>query len=418
MGMNDEFDVIVVGGGLAGLCAAAHARHDGARVVVLEAHGLGGRARCVTRDDFVLNMGAHALYRGGPGAAALAGLGIVPDGAPPPLATYRALVGGHLERLPTGPVSLLRSGTLSPRSKVQAARFLATLPRLEPARYQQVTVADWLEGLRLRPDVGALVRALLRLGTYTSDLDAMSADAAIGQMQLAAKGGVHYLHGGWDQLTGALAAGLDVRTSTGATAVVPTASGFRVGTPAGTLSAAAVVLAPGGPDAVRSLLPDDPGWPDPGPPVTAACLDLGVARVPSPGYVLSLDDPLYVNVQSPPARQAPPGGAVVCALRYGSRSAAEDRPELESLVARAGVRREDVVVERFLASMTVAATSPRADLGGLAGRPATDSTRVPGLFVAGDWVGPRGLLADAALASGADAGRRATRAAFSAGSRR
>jgi phytoene dehydrogenase-like protein len=151
--------------------------------------------------------------------------------------------------------------------------------------------------------------------------------------------------------------------------------------------------------------------------VTAACLDLGVGQVPSPGYVLSLDDPLYVNVQSPPARQAPPGSAVVCALRYGSRSAAEDRPQLEALVSRAGVDRHDIVVHRFLASMTVAATLPRAALGGLSGRPGTGSTGIPGVWVAGDWVGPRGLLADAALASGADAGRRAARAALDAGAR-
>ena len=408
--MSNEFDVVVVGGGLAGLCAAAHARREGARVVVLEAHGVGGRARCVTRDGFVLNMGAHALYRGGPGEAALARLGTVPDGASPPLSTYRALAGGRIVLLPTGPGSLLRSGALTARSKAQAARFLATLPRLDPARFGQVSVADWLEELGLRPDAGSLVRALIRLGTYASDMDAMSADAAIAQMQMAARGGVRYLHGGWDQLTGALAAGLDVRPSTPVTGVVPTASGVEVRCPEGTLSAGAVVLAAGGPETVRTLLPDDPGWPDLGPPVTAACLDLGVGRVPSPGYVLSLDHPLYVTVQSPPARQAPPGSAVVSALRYGSRTAAEDRPQLEDLVARAGVRHQDIVVDRFLASMTVAATLPRAALGGLAGRPDADATGIPGLWVAGDWVGPRGLLADAALASGADAGTRAARA--------
>ena len=37
----------------------------------------------------------------------------------------------------------------------------------------------------------------------------------------------------------------------------------------------------------------------------------------------------------------------------------------------------------------------------------------PGLFVAGDWVGPVGMLADAAVASGYEAARQAVRRAVS-----
>jgi hypothetical protein len=106
---------------------------------------------------------------------------------------------------------------------------------------------------------------------------------------------------------------------------------------------------------------------------------------------------------------APSGGAVVCALRYGARSAALDRPDLEELVALAGVRADDVVTDRFLASMTVTGTQPLARLGGLAGRPGVDATGTDGLFLAGDWVGPDGLLADASLASGRSAGLAARR---------
>jgi len=42
---------------------------------------------------------------------------------------------------------------------------------------------------------------------------------------------------------------------------------------------------------------------------------------------------------------------------------------------------------------------PLASLGGLAGRPGPKVCDVPGLFVAGDWVGPEGVLVDATLAS-------------------
>jgi phytoene dehydrogenase-like protein len=66
-----DVDVVVVGGGLAGLTAAATARAAGASVVVLDAHEPGGRAQVTERDGFTFNRGAHALYLGGEAAAVL-----------------------------------------------------------------------------------------------------------------------------------------------------------------------------------------------------------------------------------------------------------------------------------------------------------------------------------------------------------
>ena len=254
-----------------------------------------------------------------------------------------------------------------------------------------------------------MVRALIRLGTYTADVDEFSADAAVSQLQAAASGGVLYLHGGWRQLIDALVGMLEVRTGAEVTGVEPVAGRVEVRTRDAVLVADHVVVATGGPASVRRLLPADPGWGDLGPPVTAACLDLGVSRVPDPGYVLSLDDPLYANVQSPPARQAPEGQAVVAAIRYGARSAREDRPQLEQLVLDAGVRPDEVVTSRFLANLSVTGAFPRAAQGAWPDAPASGTPVSPGVSMAGDWVGPVGLLADASLASGQAAGRLAVR---------
>ncbi len=408
MSMDTEWDVIVVGGGLAGLSAAATAAQRGARVVVLEAHRAGGRARTVEREGFVLNMGAHALYHGGVGMQVLASLGISPQGQAPPLARYRALRSGRQHLMPTGAGTLLRSDVLGARSKAQLGRLLGLLPRISPATLSRTSVADWIADRALRPDAEAVLGALVRLSTYAADFEGCSADAAVSRLQIAAKGGVLYLDGGWSTLVDALSTGVEVRT--GATVLGVEGAPDRVVVHLGdsTLTARRVVLASGGPAAVRRLLPAEPEWGDLGGPVTAACLDLGVRRVPLPGYVLSLDDPLYVSVQSPPARQAPEGQAVVGALRFGARGATEDRAQLEGVVAEAGVRSEDVVTRRFLAEMTVAGTLPRPQNGGLAGRPRVTDTGVPGVLMAGDWVGPAGLLADASLASGQAAGRAAT----------
>lgn len=102
---------------------------------------------------------------------------------------------------------------------------------------------------------------------------------------------------------------------------------------------------------------------------------------------------------------------MVSVLRYGAHSAELDRLQLEAHLAVTGVAPEDVVTDRFLARMVVAGTAPRPVNGGLAGRPGVADTGLENVFLAGDWVGPDGMLADAALSSGAVAAARAVRAA-------
>jgi hypothetical protein len=295
---------------------------------------------------------------------------------------------------------------LGTRSKAQLLSFLSKVPFLKPAGLSGLPVAAWLAGHRLRPDNEAVVRALIRLTTYTADVDRFSADAAVSQLQVAARG-VIYLHRGWQQLVEGLARSLEVRDGVEVTGVDTASGHVAVETRVGTLTAHQVVVAAGGPAAVRRLLPVDPGWGDLGPPLTAACLDLGVSRIPDPGYLLALHAPLYATTQSPPARQAPDGQAVVGIIRYGARSAELDRPQLAQHARDAGIHPDDVVVSRFLAHVAVTGALPQVGTGGLAGRPAVTATGVPGVLMAGDWVG---LLADASLASGYAAGHLAGRA--------
>ena len=66
-----------------------------------------------------------------------------------------------------------------------------------------------------------------------------------------------------------------------------------------------------------------------------------------------------------------------------------------------------MVEQRFLAEMIVTGGMPTAEGGGLPGRPAVTSPERPGILLAGDWVGPVGLLADASVSSGAAAGQHA-----------
>jgi hypothetical protein len=278
-----------------------------------------------------------------------------------------------------------------------------------PQRQAGASVSQWIAGAGFGPAAAAALTALVRLTTYASDMNTFAADAAIGQLQRAA-GGVLYVDDGWAQLVSRLGALCQVRAGIKVSGVASAAGPVEVATSDRLLTARAVIVAAGRPAAAVRLLPADPGWGDLGPEVTAACLDAGLRRVPDPGYVLGVDAPVYANVQSPPARQAPPGRAVVAAVRYGATEAKADRVLLHAHLARAGVREEDVVTSRFLARMVVAGAAPIAARGGLGGRPTVDATGLPGVYLAGDWVGPTGLIADAALASGQAAALRAVQA--------
>lgn len=409
VGMRTDWDVIVVGAGLAGLTAGATAALGGAETVVLEAHQEGGRARTVAKGPYVFNMGAHAFYLGGPGAGILRALGVEADGAPGPFPRYKLLKDGELHVMPSGPASLVRTTAMGTASKAQFGRLLGLLPAMRPAKLADISVDQWIADHNMRTDVAAIVRALIRLSTYTADSAALSAGAAVRQLQIGGRPGVSYLHGGWAQLIHGLSRKVQVGTGCKVTALEPEEHGVVVRTQGEALRARRVILAPGTPTATRALLPADPGWPQLGPPVTAACLDLGLDRVPSPGYALSADEPLCAVVQSPPARQAPEGHAVVAAIRYGATDADADRLSLDGHVARIGVRAGDIRASRFLARMTVAGSTPRAVDGGLAGRPRIHDTGQPAVYMAGDWVGPDGLLADASIASGHAAAREALR---------
>jgi phytoene dehydrogenase-like protein len=237
----------------------------------------------------------------------------------------------------------------------------------------------------------------------------MPADLAIAQMKMGLFGGVSYLDGGWATLvqglwSAASSAGAVVRAHHAAAALsaVP-GGGWEVELAGGeVLRAAAVVVAAGSPAAARNLLPVDPGWPDLGPPVTAACLDLGL-RDHRPALLFGLDQPLYLSRHCPPGDLAPPGGSVVHVMRYGARHAGLDRAELRRFAGLAEITDDQIVEERFLAGMVVTHVLP-SPKHGLEGRPEATVPGAAGVYLAGDWVGSSGWLADAAIASGQRAG--------------
>jgi phytoene dehydrogenase-like protein len=387
---HDRETVVVIGAGLAGLTAATTAARAGRPVVVVDAHAAGGRARTDERSGYRFNQGPHALGRGGQAWQILSDLGVPHRGHRPPLRGARVVRDGKLAGVPVG-----RLGSLVPR-----------LLAVSAARWAGRSAEEWVESLGRR-DLSDLARMLIRVTTYVTDLASMPADFAISRIK-GARRGVSYLDEGFGSLVDGLwsaasAAGATMRANQAAAGISAVPGGWEVALAGGeVLPAAAVVIAAGGPDEARKLLPADPGWPELGPPVTAACLDLGL-RGPCRSAVIGLDQPFYLARHCPPGDLAPAGGSVVHVMRYGARDAGLDRDELHRFAALAGITDDQIVAERFLAVHVVTHVLPGPEAG-LAGRPAVAVPGSPGVYLAGDWVGPSGWLSDAALASGQRAG--------------
>ena len=143
-------------------------------------------------------------------------------------------------------------------------------------------------------------------------------------------------------------------------------------------------------------------------PLRMAHLDVALDTLPvaGPPNVFGLDEPVYLTVPSDVANVAPPGGAVVHVGRYlrPGEEHGDWRGSLEHVldVTQPGWR-DHVVDVRYVPHSLVAADHARVATGGTRDRPTIDVAAVPGLMVAGDWVGPHGMLADAAIVSGAAA---------------
>jgi phytoene dehydrogenase-like protein len=413
--MERKADVVVVGGGLAGLAASAYLARAGGHVVLVEkAAAIGGRARTQSDGGFQFNLGAHALYRAGAGMAVLRELGVAVAGGRPTGEGGYAVRRGAMHTLPAGFVSLLTTGLLRPGEKMEAARLFAALGRTDADHLQDAPLAAWLARIH-SPTVRQLMEATARVATYTNDPERMSAGAALAQMRRALASGVLYLHGGWQTLVDGLRraaeeAGVRILERRSAIAIERDSAVRGVRLDDGETLAAGAVLVTGGPDVAATLAATAGStaaspWAAQARPVRAACLDVALRRLPRPHatFALGIDAPLYVSVHSAVARLAPEGGALVHVMRYGGL--AGDAPEFVErqlaglLDALQPGWRDGVVRQRFRPDLLVCHALPEAVRGGTRGRPGPRVPDLPGMYVAGDWVGPEGLLADASLSS-------------------
>jgi phytoene dehydrogenase-like protein len=413
---SPQTDVVVVGGGMAGLTAACYLAREQMEVTVFEkASYLGGRAATQDFDGFRFNRGGHALYTGGAASRILEELSVSYEYGIPKR-TF-VMQGGKPSPFPADLLGFLRADLLNAVDKLALVRLLVALGVAKPQALANTSVQGWLDQKVRRPQLRRLMTGLARTFVYSTALDLVSAELFVEKLQRALRHPVHYVDGGW----GTLVDGLRVAAERAGTRIVSNtyvdsvelddghARGVRL-RDGSLVQASAVVVATSPRDAAK--LVDGGEHPvmcqivEGLIPARIACLDVALERLPVPDrpVVQDLDGPRFISAQSVYSRLAPEGAALIISFkqldpRYPG-DPREDDPDLEDLLDAAQPGWRGALVRRqYLPRIEAVGTLPTAREGGFAGRP---GPRVPGLdnlYLAGDWVGSKGFLVDASMAS-------------------
>jgi glycine/D-amino acid oxidase-like deaminating enzyme len=412
--------VVIVGGGLSGLAAAVQLGRMGVPTVLFDDAGeIGGRARTDRREGFHMNVGPHRLYERGAAVRGLRALGVPVDSAARGPSGGFAIWRGEKHTLPVGYCSLLTTGLIGLSAKREIARLLAAVPTVDVSVLQRVPIAEWLETEVRDPRVVELILAMVRFTTYSDEPNRQSAAAALAQLTLSLTGSVLYVHRGWASLVGALRT---AAAANGATIV----AGRRVASldvvarraegvvlDDGTLVACRAVIIATGPRPAERLLNGAAATEFVTTPIRVAALDVALRQLPVKRavFAIGVDVPVCFSADSTVARVAPGAGAVVHLAKYlptGVRGSADDEQHLERTLdlLQPGWRKV-VVFRRFLATVVVSHGLVTAESGGFAGRPTVRMSGLDNVFLAGDWIGPTGQLADASVSSGIQAAQAA-----------
>lgn len=414
-------DVVVVGGGIAGLVAAAFAAKGGAGVRLLEASPtLGGRARTRNVSGYRFNQGAHAFYRGGFLDQALHDLGVAVTGNVPALAAGFFVDDNTPHQAPFSAAGLAATNLLSCAEKSEMASLFRRLIDRSTETPPGTPLEDALAKLTPSAKARAVLAAMVRLTSLVHAPKGADGLALFEQLHGGLTRSVLYLDGGWGRMidglrSACLAAGADLRSSA-RVASIEHGTPWRITLADGTGFAARAAILAVSPGQAATLYPElknQRGITD-AVPAKTACLDIGLATLPRPDmlFALGVDRPLYFSVHSAAARLAPEGAALIHAMRYLEQGEKPDRhrllAELEGFVdvAQPGWRSHERA-RQFLPAMPALSSIPLATTPGMDGRPGVAVPNAEGLFIAGDWVGSVGLLGDAAAVSGRSAGEAA-----------
>ncbi|WP_216830666.1 FAD-dependent oxidoreductase [Alkalihalobacterium elongatum] len=199
-----SYDVVVVGGGLAGLAAAAFLSFNGKKVALLERGKLGGRAVTLPIKGFNFNFGAHAIY--GRDTSILKKfenelkLNIHWKDFNPYKARYDS--GEELSHVPSNVRGLFKTKILSSPGKVVFAwEVFKTMLSIDSGVPHQ-SIGKWLEKQNIGEDVKKMMLTLASSNFFTSEPEQIPSEVFFQYYKriFTTNKPVAYIGGGWQSL--------------------------------------------------------------------------------------------------------------------------------------------------------------------------------------------------------------------------
>ncbi|MBD1382923.1 phytoene desaturase family protein [Metabacillus arenae] len=411
----EKVDVIIIGGGLAGLTASIYLAREGKKVAILEkANRIGGRSITTNKNGVLMNLGAHAIYKGGEAMSIFDELGVTLEGDIPSTKA-QAIWKNQVYPLPTDFRSMFTTSLFSWGNKLNISSLMFLLGKLDLNAIPAISLKEWAEKEINDPMVRHFFYAFCRTVSYTNAPKLQLAKPVLKQMKRALKDGVFYVNGGWETIISKLRKGAENAgvvllqnknvielEHTGQSQCIRCADGEIFDVP---YSVAAIPPI----EAVRLIKGAEntsiQAWKDQSKPITAACLDLGLRKLPNPNhqFALGLDQPLFFTNQSRAAKLSEDGTQVVSLIKYHDPTLEPSDPQIDKRQLEHTMDllhpgwQEEVVEEQYLPRITVVYDFPHI---GRSVKPGPAVPEYQGLFIAGDWASHDELLADAAVASG------------------
>ncbi|PFM60789.1 dehydrogenase [Bacillus cereus] len=411
----NKFDIAIVGGGLAGLTASIYLAKKGRKVVVLEKSSrFGGRAMTINKNGIYMNLGAHALYRGGEAFLTFNELGMNLTGGIPSTKAH-GIWKDEVYTIPTDFRTILSTPLLSWSAKIQFSRLMIHLGKLDISVIPKMSLSVWAEKEIQDPMVRNIFYALCRTTTYTFAPTIQLASSVLKQIQRSMKEGVFYVDGGWETIITelkdiAINAGVKFQESKHVLEIEHCEDIQKIRCLDDDIfETDAVIVTIPVKEACKIIKGAEKTslhvWSEQSLQVTAAALDLGLKRLPNPThqFALGLDQPVFFTNQSRSAKLSEDGSIVVSLIKYHNpmeeiNSINNDKEQLEKTMELLHPNwKREVVVKQYLPKITVVHDFPHIGRGE---NPGPAIPEMPGVYVAGDWAGHNEVLADAAVASG------------------
>ena len=411
----NSFDVAIVGGGLAGLTASIYLAKAGRKVIVLEKSSrFGGRGMTINKNGVCMNLGAHALYRGGAAFLTFNELGMNLLGGIPSTKAH-GIWKGDIFTIPTDFRSILSTPLLSWAAKVEFSRLMIRLGKLNVGKVPKMSLSTWAENEIKDPMVRNIFYALCRTTTYTFAPGIQVASSVLKQIQLSMKEGVFYVDDGWETIITKLReianhAGVQFLANKHVVEIEHCEGKQRIHCVDDEVFEAGTVIVTTPPKEACKLIKGAEGtrlyrWSEQSVPVTVAALDIGLRRLTNPThqFALGLDQPIFFTNQSRAAKLSEDGSIVASLIKYHNplieiNHFTDDKEQLEKTMELLHPNWErEVVAKQYLPKITVVHDFPHIDR---VESPGPNIPEMPGVYVAGDWAGHDEILADAAVASG------------------